>query len=332
MVASVLIATAFLGTTLHDRIASTQDQNKDSYLKAIADRIVTNCGESSDWGANDAVPSNLGLAAASQTCAYALDPDKISRLNSQNAASLSMLELVNSTKLTDIAFGIQVSQLLSIDIEQISNSSVSSQTSFNFQVSTTIDSKPAQADLHCYVIADNYFVEFNASTGLSGTGEFSTEISTSKIDHAMLVAFGRVPFDERITSYATYVFSSSAIETIPSSTQLELSPLDGTLSFNGSAGVSVSKVYALTYSYQQGITSIQDSSLSIPHFLDASPFVLVACGTGDAGYLQEWTSYPQVPLTAGSFFQHSERNVFTYTVTIDGVLYKLQLSLGAINP
>jgi hypothetical protein len=35
-----------------------------------------------------------------------------------------------------------------------------------------------------------------------------------------------------------------------------------------------------------------------------------------------------VPLTAGSGFDNSERNIFSYTVTIKGVLYKLDVSLG----
>ena len=50
IVAAALIGTAFLGSTMQTRIASTQDINKDSYLKAIADHIVTNPGSPVDWG------------------------------------------------------------------------------------------------------------------------------------------------------------------------------------------------------------------------------------------------------------------------------------------
>ena len=45
---------------------------------------------------------------------------------------------------------------------------------------------------------------------------------------------------------------------------------------------------------------------------------------------QEWTSYPQVPLTAGSNFHSSEQNAFNYIVTINDCLYKLEISFGDI--
>jgi hypothetical protein len=144
--------------------------------------------------------------------------------------------------------------------------------------------------------------------------------------------FARAPFDERITSYATYNLVTSTEETEPANTTLSLSPLDYALGFNESSGVSLQKLYVLSYSYQQAINGVQSSPCQIPKLIDHSPNVIVACGQSGAQPIEEWTSYPQVPLTTGSSFANSERDVFPYMVTIDGVLYKLQVTLGDINP
>ena len=62
IVAAALIGMAFLGSTMQTRIASTQDINKDSYLKAIADRIIMNPGSPSEWGSSSVSPIDFGLA------------------------------------------------------------------------------------------------------------------------------------------------------------------------------------------------------------------------------------------------------------------------------
>ena len=64
IVAVALIATAFLCSTMQTGINSTQDINKDSYLQAIADHIITNPGAPANWGTGSGVPIDFGLAAA----------------------------------------------------------------------------------------------------------------------------------------------------------------------------------------------------------------------------------------------------------------------------
>jgi len=276
------------------------------------------------------VPVGFGLASGASTDAYTLDPDKISRLNPQNTISLTHIDLATSARLTDIALGISVSQIMNIGIEQLSNHTVGGNTAFDFQVSTFIDAKPTSANLHCYIIAENYLNTVNATTNQSGVGTLALQVPSGNVDDALLIVFARAPFDERITSFTVYKFANSMQQTTPSNTSLSLSPLDSTLFYNASDGVSVEKVYALTYSYLQTPTP-GSSQCTVPASVDHSPSVLVACASDGSGYFEEWTAYPQVPLTAGSGFANSERNVFTYTVTVDGVLYKLQISLGAIN-
>jgi hypothetical protein len=144
------------------------------------------------------------------------------------------------------------------------------------------------------------------------------------------VAFTRSTFDERITSYVVYSFANGVQETVPSSTGLSLSPQNYRLSLTQPPEVSVQNVYALTYSYNSNITAFQGSSCVIPRLVESSPIVLVACGQNGSSYFQEWTSYPQVPLDSGSTFPNSERNVFGSLVTVEGVLYRVEISLGDI--
>ncbi len=329
LVAAALIGTAFLASTIQTRIASTEDLNKDSYLKAIADHIITSTGSPADWGANSALPVDFGLAEASQTAPYELDIDKISRLNNLNIHSLSYADMENTAKLSNIALGIAVSQIMTLNVSQYSNSTVGGDTSFTFTVSASIDSKPAAATLHCYVAANNYLNEINSAIPDSSVGQVTVQIPDSAADNAVLIVFARASIDDRITSFAIYNFAKSTQESTPSSTELDLSSQNYTLSLNNTLpSITVQEVYLFSYTYQQTLSPIEDSQVSIPKLLDKSPMVLVACSLNGTEYFQEWTAYPQVPLKAGSSFEGSEQNIFSYIVTIDGVLYKLDLSLG----
>ena len=329
IVAVALIAIAFLGSTMQTRIESTQDINKDAYLIAIADHIVTNPGAPADWGTNSALPVDFGLAQSQSTSPYALDMDKISRLNSLNTYSLSYINLEQTAKLNNIALGIRVSQLLSVDVVQTSNSTVGSDTSFTFTVSTIIDSKPTSANLHCYAVADNYLAGVNGTVPDTGVGEITAQIPTALTDNALLIVFARASIDDRVTSYAIYNFASSTQESTPTSTTMDLSPNGYVLNVNSDLhGLTIQNSHLLSYSHQQSLLPFDNSKTPIPKLIDKSPMVMVVSGVNGAESIQEWTAYPQVPLSAGSSFAGSEQNVFSYVVTIEGVLYRLDLSLG----
>ena len=314
---------------MQTRIASTQGINKDSYLKAVADHIITNPGAPADWGTSSALPADFGLAASLSTSPYELDMDKISRLNNLNNNSLTNVDMAIAAKLNNIALGITVSQLMTVNVVQSSNLTFGGNTSFTFTVSTNIDSKPTGASLHCYVAADNYLTEVNSTIPATGIGQVAVQIPSAATDNALLIVFARAPIDDRITSYAVYNFAASTQESTPSSTDLGLSPLDYTLSFDDSSpGLTVQNSYVFSYSYQQTLSSIESSQTPIPKLIDKSPFILVVCGLNGAEFFQEWTAYPQVPLKSGANFAGSEQNVFSYIVNIGGVLYRLDLSLG----
>jgi hypothetical protein len=329
IVAAALIGMAFLGSTMETRIVSTQDINKDSYLKAIADRIVTNPGSPTDWGTNSALPVDFGLASNHSYNPYELDMDKICRLNKLNNYSLSYPELSIASKLNNLALGIRVSQLISVNIQQSSNFTEGGVTSFSFTVSTSIDSKPTSTDLHSYVVADTYLTEINSTIPDIGVGNVTIQIPTAKTNNALLLIFARSSIDDRLTSYAIYNFAHSTQESTPISTDLALSPLDYTLSLNDSSlGLTVQDKYVFSYSNQQTISSNTSSRTPFPKLIDKSPIVLVVCCLNGTDQFQEWTAYPQVPLRIGANFEGSEQNIFSYIVSVNDVLYRLDLSLG----
>lgn len=332
ILAAALIATGFVTSTMQTRIDNTKNMNQQSYLQAIADHIVTSPGTPGNWGTSSLVPTDFGLAATPSPLPYVLDADKITRLNSLNNDSISYFDLENAAKLNNLALGITVSQIMTIDLGQPSNYTSGSDEYFTFSVSTSIDSEPVSASLSAYVVANNYLYNVSSSTSNVGCGYVTVQIPTSATSNALVIVFGRASFDDRITSYAIYNFADSSQETAPSSSSLTLSPLNHELNFiTNSSRLTIQKSYVFSYTYQRTLTYTSgDVQCAIPNFVDKSPLILVACGTDNGIYFQQWVSYPQVPLKAGSDFSGSQQNVFSYTVTVNGVLYKLDVSLGGL--
>ena len=332
LVAAALVGTAFLGSTMQARIDGTQDINKGSYLKAIADHIITNPGSPIDWGISSTNPLDFGLAASESTAPYDLDVDKITRLSNLSNQSLSTFDLATSAKLNNIAFGISVSQIMTLAIEQTSNYTSGNEIFVNFTVSTVIDSKPASANLHCYVIAGGYVDTVNgSSSSSSGVSFIAVPVHGSSVDNALLLIFARASFDDRITSYGVYNFADSMQET--ASSQRLPSPKDYTLNLPANISETLQNGYAFSYSAEQLLVYTHGvSQCRLPRLVDSSPLIIVMCGSDDGIPFEEWTAYPQVPLKTGVNFSDQEQNVFSYIVTINGVLYRLDLSLGDLPP
>jgi hypothetical protein len=147
LVSVALLATASLAGTMQDRINSMQDLNKQDYLRNIAEHVVTSYGTPVDWGAAGAVPNSFGLADSEASYLYALDVDKISMLNSQNGYALSYFQVSKAAKLSNIALGISISQMLSITATLSTTSSMGDETAYTFQIQSV---KPQdQPALHC---------------------------------------------------------------------------------------------------------------------------------------------------------------------------------------
>jgi hypothetical protein len=330
--AAALIATGFVTSTMQVRIDNTQSINRQSYLQAIADHIVTSPGTPSNWGTSSSVPADFGLAASPSTISYGLDIDKVTRLNSLNNYSISYFDMEIASKLNNIAMGIAVSQIMDVSIEQSSSSTTSSDASFTLLISTTIDSEPVSAGLNCYVVANNYLNKTTSSTSDFGLGNVTVQVPRVATDNAIVIVFARASFDDRITSYAIYNLENSTQETIPRSDFLTLSPIDNKLSFStNSSELTIQNGYVFSYSYQQNLAYTPGAmQCAIPEIVDKSPLIIIVYGVNNGTYFQQWVSYPQVPLNAGSDFSGSQQNVFSYTVTINGALYRLEVSFGGV--
>lgn len=331
LVSVALLATASLAGTMQDRINCMQDLNKDDYLRNIAEHLVTSYGTPVDWGSAGSVPSSFGLADSDSSYLYALDIDKVSRLNSQNSYSLSYAQASVSSRLNSIALGISVSQMLSVTVTLFGNSSVGDETAYTFEVSVSQASGPTSAILQCYVVTKDSVSAVSNTTSSAGVGYVTVQIPNASNGPALLAVFARATFDERVTAYEAYSFVHLSQESSPNHTVLGLSPLNYTLSAEENfPDVTIEHAYAFSYAYPSNLTAKSATTYAIPEFVDKSPTVLVISGLNDTAPFIEWTAYPDVPLDFGSDFENSEQNVFVYTVLIKGALYKLTLSFGDV--
>ena len=333
LVSVALLATASLAGTMQAQINSMQDLNKEAYLRNISEHLATSPGTPTDWGTTGVVPSSFGLSDSDSSILYALDIDKISRLNSQNAYALSYFQVLQAARLNSIALGISISQMLSITTTLYVTSSIGDETAYTFQISVNQASGPTAVSLQCYVVAQDFVADASNTTSSAGVGYVTVQIPNASSGPALLIVFGRASFDDRITSYGTYSFSHLSQEPSPNHTFLGLSPLNYTLSIEENfPDITVDHGYAFSYAYQSNLTSTSPSTYAIPDFVDKSPTVLVISGLNDTTPFVESTAYPNIPLDFGADFENSERNVFVYTVLVKGTLYKLALSFGDVIP
>ncbi|MEM3051605.1 MAG: hypothetical protein QXJ40_05920 [Candidatus Bathyarchaeia archaeon] len=316
---------------MQPRIDDLKNLNKDDYLRAIAEHIVTSCGTPVDWGTSNTIPAAFGLADYDSPYLYKLDVDKICRLNSENGYSLSYPQVSKSARLTNIALGISISQMLSISVIPSANTSTGDATEYTFKILISQSSAPASANLHCYVVAKDFLSDVFNVTSSAGVGYVSVQIPNSASGPALLIVFARATFDDRITAYEAYSFAHLAQNPAPNHTFLKLSPLNYTLTLGMNfQNITIAEAYAFSYAYQANLTMINADAYGIPAFLDKSPIILVLAGLNSTDFFIEWASYPSVPIAFGSSFSDSEENVFVYIVTIKETLYELTLSFGDV--
>ncbi|MEM4142630.1 MAG: hypothetical protein QW445_00615 [Candidatus Bathyarchaeia archaeon] len=331
IVSVALLAMASLAGTMQARINNLPDLNKNAYLNTIAEYILTNSGTPADWGSSAIAPSVFGLSRNGSPF-YELDIDKISRLNSQDSYALSYVQVLNATRLRNIALGISVSQILSIDVALAKIESSESITDYTFTISVRHASGSVNATLQCYVVAGAFTSKTYNTTSGTGLGYVSVPIPNSASGPALLIVFARAASDDRITSYAAYSFTHLSHEHLPNSTFLTLNPLNYTLSVvYNFPNVTVNNAYAFSYNYQTNLTTTSTASYAIPRWVDKSPLVLVVCGYNDTTPFIEWVAYPNVPFDFGANFANAEKNVFSYVVIIKETFYKLTISFGDVK-
>ena len=331
-VSVALLATAFFAGTMQTRINNLKDTNENQYLSAIAEHIVTSRGSPAGWGSTGSlVPATFGLAKGDSSIPYELDIDKIGRLNNESEYFLSYPDVSKAARLNNLALGISISPLISTDVELYSNVTVGDKTEYTFKVSVNEGSVQASASLRCYAVARNFVTSVSGEVSSSGVGYVTVEIPNSPNGPAVLIAFARASFDDRITSFGVCSFAHLSEEPTPNNSYLSLSPLNYELNASPRfPETTIEYAYVFSYSYQSNLRSTSENNYSIPTIVDKSPMVMVLYGATGGTYFLEWVSYPHLPLQFGADFAGSEENAFTYTVTIKETLYKLIISFGDV--
>jgi hypothetical protein len=309
-------------------IGSLHDLNEETYLQKIVDHMIVNSGTPSDWGKNQtATPDTYGLAEDG-SFSYALDRDKVSRLNSSNAYALTYLQILQALGLEKVAFNIAFSQVLDVSVALSSNETVGESTTYSFNVSVSRDQAPVAASLQCYILANGYVNDTVSSTSSNGEGVVDVEIPNTSNGTALLIVFARTSYDDRVTAQGAYAFGHLSSEPSPNNTFLSLSPLNGTLQADPNFEVSLENAYQFSYGYEATLSSVSNETYGVPEFLDSSPKVLAVTGWNGSTFFIEWVTYPQIPLELGANFENTECFSFNYMVTIDGTFYRMNVQCG----
>lgn len=321
MVATTMIVMPYL--------SDLQDLNEEEYLRKIVEYTLVSSGSPVGWAQNQSVtPETFGLAKY-RSFSYELDLDKVSRLNRQNLYALSYLELFKSLNLENVALCYSFSQIMDINIILDSNITVGDLTTYSFNISVSRNQAPVATTLQCYIVANNFLNHTYSNTSSNGQGVVEMETPNSSNGTVLLVVFARSPYDSRVTAQGVYTFDHLSSEPSLNSTFLNLTPNNSTLYVDPDVSdVSIETAYAFSYGYESSLTSTSNETYTIPDFLDSSPQVLVVTGWKGSDFLIEWTAYPQVPLEMGANFEDAECFSFNYLVTIDAVLYRLNVQCG----
>jgi hypothetical protein len=321
MVATTMIVMPYMN--------SLHDLNEEEYLQKIVDHMIVNSGSPADWGQNQtATPEAFGLAEDG-SFSYALDRDKVSRLNSQNTYALTYLQILQALRLEKVALRITFSQIMDVSVTLNSNETVGDSTIYSFNVSVSRDEAPVAASLQCYIVANDFLNDTVSSTSGSGETVVDMEIPNASNGTALLLVFARASYDDRVTAQGVYAFGHLSSEPSPNSTFLSLSPLNSTLQVDPNVSeVSLETAYQFSYGYDSTLTSTSNETYAIPEFLDSSPKVLAVTGWNGSVFFIEWVVYPQVPLELGADFENTECFAFSYLVTIDRTFYRLNVRCG----
>ncbi len=337
MVLLVLSAMAATTKLLYPSINEALDAETAKRYREIAEYLLLNHGEPSDWGQNwKAVPKTFGLAEADAKDPYELDIDKVSRLNGENLYALSYAQIFTSLGIPDVSLRLEIKPIFDMSINLAEVFEGPDGITYEFEVLTERSGGVLPVKLKYYVIAENFL---EASDVYSSYGEISFNVTIPKnaSGPALLVVFAKSSSNTKIVSFNVYAFAHNSPEPEAKGNFLKLSPLNYSLTaLLNSPETTLSTAYALTFNYSARLTQTsnanQSATFTIPKLLDSSPAVLVVTGWNSTKFFTEWTAYPQIPLQVGASLADSPSlsNVFAYTylVTIGSSFYKCTVWLG----
>jgi hypothetical protein len=336
MVLLVLSAMAATAKIIYPSINGTFDVEAAKRFREIAEYMLLNHGEPSNWGQDgQTVPEAFGLAEAAEN-PYTLDVDKVSRLNGENLYALSYAQIFTSLKISDISFRLEIKPVFDIHINLTEVFEGLDGTTYEFEVLTEKSGGIVPVKLKYYVIAEN-FLEASDFCSSYGETSFNVTISNNASGPALLVVLAKSSSNTKIVSFNVYAFAHNSPEPKAKGMFLKLSPLNYSLTASlNSLETTLSTAYALTFNYSSMLTQTananQSATFSIPKLLDSSPTVLVVTGWNSTEFFAEWTAYPQIPLQIGASLTDSPNlsNVFAYTylVTIGSAIYQCTVWLG----
>jgi len=337
MVIVVLSAMAGASKIILPYVNNAVGLNAPERYEQLSKYVLLSAGAPSDWGQNgQADPQVFGLGKADSGNPYELDVDKVTRLNDENQYSVSYADAFASFGLPDVSFSLEIKPVFEVITNLTAIFDADNITVYQFEILTEKDGAPVSAEIKCRIIAESYL---NTADTIPSDGKVYQNITIpdSVNGPALLVAFARHAYDDRIVSYGSYAFAHNSTETETRGTYLKLSPLNYLL--NASIvhpETNLSEAYAVTFDYSASLEQVSRSNDSavyqIPRFLDPSPVVIVLTGRNSTVFFAEWVAYPQVPTRFGADFTNSASlssiYAFTYMVKVGSVIYRCTVRLG----
>jgi hypothetical protein len=328
LISAAMVATAKL---TESQLTSLSDPDLEDQFNGFAEYILLNPGSPSDWGTlRNGSPDVIGLASASGL-PYQLDPDKVTRLNEDNAFALNYPQLVTAFGARDIVVNIEINMLLDVSIRLISTDVGGTDTTYTFQTAVTKQGAPDPSFLKGYLILDAHVDEAEVSTDSAGVAFLNCSLPNSLNGTALLLVFAEAQSHSNVQSFSSYAFGHNGADPEPDADFVRLNPLDHVLNVSKEhVSVSISNAYVFTCNYGFNLTELSASGQSveyaIPWLVEASPLILVVNGYNASTSFAESTAYPQLPLQIGADFGDSTArgNVVSlrHVVSIGSVLYE----------
>jgi hypothetical protein len=338
MIILVLSAMAGASKLMAPYLNDLSHRNCAERFLQLASHILLSTGTPSNWGRmRETVPSSLGLAKADSLLPYELDIDKVSRLNSENAYSLTYPELWESLGIEGVAFQLEVRTLFELSIDLISNQTQGNETIYEFEVVTEKFGTPVPSELSGYVVVKEFVDRVNSSTSSNGVGSFPISIPNSVNGTALLLVFAKAKASSQIVAFNVYAFGHNSAAPSPNAIFARLSPLNYVLNASFAyQNMVILKAQVFTFNYNFSLVEqtrgSQSAEYSIPRLLDSSPMIMVLTGYNGSSSFAEWVSYPQLPLQIGADFSQSIAGSKivsqSHIVTINSALYEVVTRWG----
>jgi hypothetical protein len=337
LVASAMVSTAKLVQPYLNELADTNNAER---CRGLAEYILMNTGIPSNWGeVKGEIPSAFGLASEDLQ-PYALDLDKVTRLNDENIYTISYRNVLAVLGTGDVSFNMRIHTLFQVSITLASSQNLGDETIYTFQASTVKSGFPVSTWLRGYAVIDGYVDKSSSQTDSEGVGMVNVTLPNMLNGVALLMVFAKMQAIPQIMSFGVYSFGHNSEDPQPNNTFLRLSPLNYMLnvSFRYPA-VEISEAHVFSYSYSYSLTQTdagnQSAEYSIPRLSEASPLILVVSGNNGSMSFAEWTAYPQLPLELGVDFDLTVKSsvvALTYVVSIESVLYELVIASRSVSP